>query len=214
MASLTNYAENLIIDARYRGQALVWPTVIAFAFILSTRGYSSNIRSAVIALNDTVIPTAPNGRLYKCTVGGTAGASEPTWPVTAGGTVTDGTATWTEQTTNFENGIFTEVANAGNYSRGALSPSLSNWAGTQAAASTAVSSGSSGTTSNNVTITFGTAAPSANWGLLFGMVELDSATYGAGNAWSYAALTFPKTVNLGDPQPTIVPSALSVQIDN
>ena len=89
MASLTNYAENLITDARYRGQALVWPTVIALAFILATRGYSSNIRSAVVAVNDTVIPTAANGRLYKCTTGGTAGAGEPTWPITAGGTVTD-----------------------------------------------------------------------------------------------------------------------------
>ena len=122
MAALTNFAENAIIDAKYRGVTLVWPTVIAYAFILATRGYSSNIRSAVVSVGDTVIPTAANGRLYKCTVGGTAGAGEPTWPITSGGTVADGTATWTEQTTNFEAGIFTEVANAGNYTRGVLNP--------------------------------------------------------------------------------------------
>ena len=214
MAALTDYAENRIIDAKYRGVALVWPTVIAYAFILATRGYSSNIRSAVVAVNDTVIPTAPNGRLYKCTTGGTAGAGEPTWPTTAGGTVADGTATWTEQTTSLEGGVFTEVANAGNYTRGVLNPSLTNWAGTQAAASTVASTGTGGTTSNNVTITFGSASPSANWGLIFGTMEMDSATYGAGNAWVYTALTAPKTVNLSDPQPTFAPAAFTVQLDN
>ena len=214
MASLTNYAENLITDARYRGQALTWPTVIAFAFILATRGYSSNIRSAVVSVNDTVIPTAQNGRLYKCTTGGTAGAGEPTWPTTAGATVADGTAVWTEQTTNFEAGVFTEVANAGNYARGVLAPSLVNWAGTQGVGTTVASTGASGTTSNNSTITFGSAAPSVNWGLIFGTVEMDSATYGAGNAWTYTALTTPKTVNSGDPQPTLLAGTYTSQIDN
>lgn len=214
MAALTNYAENAIIDAKYRGVALVWPAVIALAFILATRGYSSNIRNAVANVGDTVIPTTANGRLYKCTVGGTCAAGEPAWPLIAGATVADGTATWTEQTTNFEAGIFTEVSNAGNYTRGVLNPSLANWAGTQAAGSTAASTGSSGTTSNNAAITFGSAAPSANWGLIFGMVDMDSATYGAGNAWGYCALNAPKTVNLGDPQPSLLVGSLLFQIDN
>ena len=42
-------------------------------------------------------PTVPNGHLYKCTTAGTTGATdEPTWPTADGGTVTDGTAVWTE----------------------------------------------------------------------------------------------------------------------
>lgn len=51
-------------------------------------------------------------------------------------------------------------------------------------------------------LTFGSAAPSANWGVVFGTMVLDSATYGAGNALIWTALTTPKTVNNGDPQPT------------
>lgn len=46
------------------------------------------------AVNDIVIPNAYNGRYYKCTVAGTSGATEPTWPTTLTQTVADGTATW------------------------------------------------------------------------------------------------------------------------
>lgn len=43
-----------------------------------------------------VVPTVSNGYYYKCTVAGTTAASpEPTWPTSIGGTVTDGTVTWT-----------------------------------------------------------------------------------------------------------------------
>lgn len=43
-----------------------------------------------------VVPTTANGYYYKCTVAGTTHAvTEPTWPTTVGGTVVDGTATWT-----------------------------------------------------------------------------------------------------------------------
>jgi hypothetical protein len=43
-----------------------------------------------------VVPTIANNRVYKCTTAGTSGGSQPTWPTTAGGTVTDGTVVWTE----------------------------------------------------------------------------------------------------------------------
>ena len=39
-------------------------------------------------------PTVGNGFVYECTVAGTTGATEPTWPTTSGATVTDGTVTW------------------------------------------------------------------------------------------------------------------------
>ena len=46
-------------------------------------------------ITDTAVPTTPNGYAYDCTTAGTSGGSEPTWPTTAGDTVTDGTAVWT-----------------------------------------------------------------------------------------------------------------------
>lgn len=40
-------------------------------------------------------PTNVNNYAYECTVAGTSGTTEPTWPTTAGATVVDGTVTWT-----------------------------------------------------------------------------------------------------------------------
>lgn len=46
-------------------------------------------------LNSFVVPATPNGHYYRCTVAGTTGSSNPTWP-TNGTTVTDGTVTWVD----------------------------------------------------------------------------------------------------------------------
>lgn len=87
----------------------------------------------------------------------------------------------------------TEVA-VGAYARGALAPSLTNWAGTQAAGSTIASSGTGGQTSNNAVISFPT--PSASWGTVTHMGLFDAAT--AGNMLICQALTTSKTINTGD----------------
>lgn len=47
------------------------------------------------SLNAAVRPTARNGFVYQCTTAGTSSGTEPTWPTTAGGSVTDGTVVWT-----------------------------------------------------------------------------------------------------------------------
>ena len=54
--------------------------------------------TTVYAEGDIVIPATPNGHKYQIDTGGggTSAASEPTFPTTSGGTVTDGTCTWTE----------------------------------------------------------------------------------------------------------------------
>lgn len=46
-------------------------------------------------LTDDVVPVTVNGYRYVCTSAGTTGSSEPDWPMTVTGTVTDGTVTWT-----------------------------------------------------------------------------------------------------------------------
>jgi len=103
----------------------------------------------------------------------------------------------------------TEVS-GGSYARVTVASSLANWAGTQSAASTTASSGTSGTTSNNGAITFPT--PSATWGSITGLGIYDAST--AGNLLFWAPLTTSKTVNNGDPAPSFAAAALSIQIDN
>lgn len=51
--------------------------------------------STAYSLGDIARPTTGNSHLYQCTTAGTSGSSQPTWP-TGGGTVTDGTAVWTD----------------------------------------------------------------------------------------------------------------------
>ena len=103
----------------------------------------------------------------------------------------------------------TEVS-SGSYARVSVACSLANWAGTQASASTTASSGTSGTTSNNVSVTF--PAPTANWGVITHVGIFDAATNG--NLLIWGALTINKTVNNGDSAPTFQASALSFQLDN
>ena len=103
----------------------------------------------------------------------------------------------------------TEVT-GGSYARVAVTSSLANWAGTQSAGSTTASSGTGGTTSNNIVLTF--PAPTANWGSITHVPIMDAAT--AGNLVFCIALTVAKTVNNADAAPSFAPAALTLQIDN
>lgn len=102
----------------------------------------------------------------------------------------------------------TEVT-GGSYARPGLVASLANWAGTQAAASTTASSGTGGTTSNNVAINF--ATPSAGWGLVTHIGLTDAVS--AGNLLVCTALTVGKTINTGDTV-SFPAASLTNQIDN
>ncbi|MGB0971938.1 MAG: hypothetical protein ACPGVG_13400 [Mycobacterium sp.] len=52
---------------------------------------------ASFSLDDLVRPSTFAGRVYRCTVAGISGASEPTWSATVGNTTVDATATWTAE---------------------------------------------------------------------------------------------------------------------
>lgn len=108
-----------------------------------------------------------------------------------------------------EAGGGTEVA-GGSYARVAVPASLANWAGSQGAGTTAASSGTGGTTSNNASITF--PVPTADWGSVVGFRLWDASS--GGNALIYQALTTPKTINNGDAAPVFNAGALTIQIDN
>jgi hypothetical protein len=108
----------------------------------------------------------------------------------------------------------TEVSTSGtSYARVAVTSSLANWAGTQGAGSTAVSSGTSGTTSNNNPVQFpgGSAVPAA-WGQVQEWGIYDAAT--GGNELIRAALNQAKTINAGDPAPYFPAGSLTYTNDN
>ena len=146
MAAMSDYLENKLTDALFRGQAYTMPATIYVA-------------------------------LYTASPSDTGGGTEVT---------------------------------GGAYARVAVTSSLANWAGTQAAGSTVASSGATGTTSNNAAITF--PAPTANWGTITHFALMDASS--GGNPLFYGALSASKTVNNGDAAPQFAAGTLSVQLDN
>ncbi|OQB96825.1 MAG: hypothetical protein BWX86_00537 [Verrucomicrobia bacterium ADurb.Bin122] len=73
-----------IATARVRAWALDRPRTWA-ALAVSARFGSRHF----------IVPTTLNGMLYELTTAGTTGATEPTWPLSAGTTVADGSCVWT-----------------------------------------------------------------------------------------------------------------------
>jgi len=107
-----------------------------------------------------------------------------------------------------ETGGGTEVT-GGSYARVAVTASMANFAGTQSAGSTTASTGTSGTTSNNIVVTY--ATPTAGWGTVVSMRWWDLST--GGNAWICVPLGVSKTINIGD-NVTFPAAALTFQLDN
>lgn len=87
------------------------------------------------------------------------------------------------------------------YARVAIGSGLVNWSGTQADASTAVSSGTSGVTSNNILLNYGTAATA--WGTASHWQAYDAASGGNplfyGEIVNGSGVATPRTISSGDP---------------
>lgn len=116
-------------------------------------------------------------------------------------------ALFTSNPTDANGGV--EVA-GGDYARQAVTRSLVNFAGTQSAGSTTASSGTGGTTSNNVAITY--PAPTANWGVITHVAVFDALS--GGNLLMHGALAQPKTVNNGDAAPAFPIGDFQFTMDN
>lgn len=209
VACLTNFAVNKFIDAIARAQALGAPATL-YAGLMKIRGKWT--ASTAVTTTSYVVPNTGNGRVYKCTTAGTTGGSEPTFPLTNGGTVTDNGVVWTEQTSAMELGTFPVEVTGGSYARVAITSALANWAGTQGAGTTVASTGSSGVTSNNNAITWPT--PTADWTPAGGdsaaagvLVLFDAST--SGNAWVYGVLNNVQTILNGNAAPSAAAAAVS-----
>lgn len=193
------------------------------ALLNINRGLRAN--STAYSTGDCISLTATDTRqhVYRCTTAGTTAASQGSlYPGVPGEAITDGTAVFTEiqpvidAGTGFPAGL-AEVS-GGSYARVAIQAgtvlALADLAGTQSAGSTAASTGSGGTTSNNTTITFPT--PSAAWTTApaqIGVLAVYDQLTG-GNLITGGAMNTPKTVNNGDPGPTISAAGVSLQLDN
>ena len=101
----------------------------------------------------------------------------------------------------------TEVPFTNNYARVAIASSLANWAGTQQPGSTTASSGTSGTTSNNITVQF--LVPSGSWGTVTHFTIRDAAT--AGNLLFYGALQAQRAI-IASQDVNFAPGTLQVTV--
>jgi hypothetical protein len=203
------------------------PLALYMALYVANKGQRAN--STAYVLNDVMSLTANGGaggdtkqHLYYCTTAGTTAASQAGYLGVPGEAITDGTAVFTElsniidSNSGFPSGL-TEVS-GGSYTRikvaAGSAAALTDWAGTQAAASTTSSTGTNGTTSNNSAVTF--PAPTGNWANGSAQIAmsalLDQAS--GGRQWIWAPLTVPKTVSNGDAAPSFPAASFVVQVDN
>lgn len=66
---------------------------VGIRYLMPAQGAWSSTTAYAIGYN--VRPTAANGLKYICTTAGTSGTTQPTWPTTTGGMVSDGSVIWT-----------------------------------------------------------------------------------------------------------------------
>ena len=69
--------------------------VIGFAPPDTIANIAAWTATTVIPYTSLIKPTVGNGYIYSTVGGGTTGSTQPTWPISSGATIVDGTVTWT-----------------------------------------------------------------------------------------------------------------------
>lgn len=215
MGMLSDYVQNKVTDLLYRGQAFPAPATLYFALLKCTHGARSD--STLYALTNTIAILANDGKfhLYKCTTGGTTAASQGAlYPGTANEVITDGTAVFTEQTAALDAGTGQVEPSAGGYARVAVTANLTNWSGTQGAGTTAASSGTAGSSSNNGTITFPTVSADYQTASerIWGWATYDASS--SGNLLDWGPLSTLQQVLNGQAPPSFAAGQLVKTIGN
>lgn len=95
--SSTGVVSLILLDGT-NGYVFDTPTTYKQISTTSTQVWTA---STVYALTTVRRPTVDNGFVYVVTTAGTSSGTQPTWPTTAGNTVTDGSVVWTCQEFSF-----------------------------------------------------------------------------------------------------------------
>lgn len=197
----SNFLADQVRNHLFRTGTFAKPTVMAVG-LLEARIWQG---ATAYALNSYIVSVAdvPSGaaaRIYRATSvtgTGTSSGTEPTWPVTDGGTVTDNAGAnqivWTEQTPTMKAGTLPEVASANAYARQDLPPLDANWTGA-----------ATGAADNTPAVQFPVAT--GDYGIdansrVVGMFLVGSTTFAANAALYYigvSALADRKDVNIND----------------
>ena len=130
MMPLTTATEKALLGLEYGDTS---PTIPGTKYI-GLMAASTWLASTAYSSGAYVVPTTFGslsgsvGRVFKCTTAGTSSGSQPTWPTTAGGTVTDGGVTWTEVSNLFAANTFTGIEpSTGAYARVAVTNNTTNF---------------------------------------------------------------------------------------
>lgn len=97
----------------------------------------------------------------------------------------------------------------GSYARVAITCGMTAFSGTQGAGTTTASTGTGGTVSNNIAITF--PAPTDNWGTVTHFGIYDDGT--PDHILYWGPLNAPKVINSGDGAPSFAPGTLVITED-
>lgn len=204
--SLTTFANQKVQNALWQAASLGGPASWFIGLLAVPNPTGIWTATHAYSTGAYVIPTTfgsisgQQGKIFKATTGGTSGSSEPTWPTSEGGTVVDGTVTWTEVSLLFQAGTFTGAEISGsNYGRVSVTANSTNFANATSAEPCI--------TLNGTAINF--ATPSADWGFVVGVIAADLVT--AGNIWDWGAMTSALDAPSGS-SPSIGANALSLSL--